>query len=55
MSIWLIILILVLLFGGGFGSYHTWGAYGPGYGGGLSLGTVCLIILIVYLFGNRAP
>ena len=39
----LIIIILVLLFGGGFG-YRRWG-----YGGGIGIGGILLIVLIVYL------
>jgi hypothetical protein len=34
MSLLLIILVLFLVFGGGFGAYHSYGAYGPAYGGG---------------------
>ena len=46
MSILLIILIILLLAGGGFG-YRTWGPMG----GGISVGTVLIIILILYLLG----
>ena len=37
----------VLLFGGGFG-YHRWG-----YGGGIGIGGILLIVLIVYLLFGR--
>ena len=43
MDLILIILIIVLLFGGGFG-YSRWG-----HRGGLGIGGVLLILLIVYL------
>src|SRR5882724_8952707 len=39
--------ILVLLFGGGFG-YRRWG-----YGGGIGIGGILLIVLIVYLLVGR--
>jgi hypothetical protein len=47
MDLILIIIILVLLFGGGFG-YRRWG-----YGGGIGIGGVLLIVLIVYLLFGR--
>ena len=37
------LLVLVLLFGGGFG-YSRWGA-----GGGIGIGGVLLIVLVIYL------
>jgi hypothetical protein len=46
MSLLLIILLILLLGGGGFG-YHTWGPIG----GGISVGTVLVIILVLYLLG----
>jgi hypothetical protein len=46
MSLLLIVLLVLLLGGGGF-SYHTWGPMG----GGISVGTVLIIILILYLLG----
>lgn len=46
----LLIIILILVFGGGLGYYgHT--AYGPWGGGGIGLGTILLIFLICYMFG----
>jgi hypothetical protein len=48
MDVILIIIILLLLFGGGFG-YRRWG-----YGGGIGIGGILLIVLIVYLLlGHR--
>ena len=47
MDLILIIIILVLLFGGWFG-YHRWG-----YGGGIGIGGILLIVLIVYLLVGR--
>jgi hypothetical protein len=43
MDLILIILIVMLLFGGGFG-YSRWG-----YGGGIGIGGILLIVLVVYL------
>ena len=46
----LLIILLVLLFGGGGGyyGYSRWGA-----GGGLGMvGTILLIVLVIYLFGG---
>ena len=47
MSLLLLIIILVLLFGGGFG-WHNWGPIG----GGISIGTILIIILIIWLLGG---
>ena len=47
MDLILIIIILVLLFGGEFG-YRRWG-----YGGGIGIGGILLIVLIVYLLFGR--
>lgn len=44
MSLLLIVLLILLLAGGGLG-YHTWGAMG----GGISVGTV-LVIILVYTY-----
>jgi hypothetical protein len=46
----LLLILLVLLFGGGGGyyGYSRWG-YGGGFG---ILGTVLLIVLVVYLLGG---
>lgn len=47
MDLILIVLLLVLLFGGGFG-YSRWG-----YSGGLGIGGILLAILVIYvLFGH---
>lgn len=45
----LLIIILVLLFGGG-GGYYGYSRWGSGGGLGI-LGTVLLIVLIMYLVG----
>lgn len=50
MSLLLIILLVLLLAGGGFG-YRT---YGPVGGSGI-VGTILIIILVLYLLGALAP
>jgi hypothetical protein len=50
----LLIIVLVLLFGG-FGGYWGHSTYGPTYpwaGPGIGLGTILVILLIVYLLGG---
>ena len=47
MDLILIIIVLLLIFGGGFG-YNRWG-----YGGGIGIGGILLIVLIVYLLVGR--
>jgi len=49
----LIVIILVILLFGGFGGYHTYRNenFGPVWGGGIGLGTVLLVILILYVLG----
>jgi hypothetical protein len=47
MDLILIILVLFLLFGGAFG-YHRWG-----YGGGIGIGGILLIVLVAYLLIGR--
>jgi polyferredoxin len=46
----LLIILLVLLFGGG-GGYYGYSRWGAGGGFGI-LGTVLLIVLVVYLLGG---
>jgi hypothetical protein len=46
----LLIILLVLLFGGG-GGYYGFSRWGAGGGFGI-LGTVLLIVLVVYLLGG---
>jgi len=49
-SMLILLIILLVLFGGGGGYYgHT--RWGYGGGAGVCLGTVLLILLIVYLLG----
>jgi hypothetical protein len=50
----LLIIILILLFGGG-GGYYGYGRWGYRGGFGISLGTILLIVLIVYLLGALPP
>ena len=46
----LLLVLLILLFGGG-GGYYGYSRWG--YGGGLGIvGTVLLIVLVVYLLGG---
>jgi hypothetical protein len=56
MGLVLLIVLIVLLFGGGFGTtYGVWGGpayYGYGYGG-FGLGTILLIVLIILLLRRR--
>jgi hypothetical protein len=47
----LLIIILLILFGGG-GGYYGYGRWGYGVIAAIGLGTVLLIILIVYLLGG---
>jgi hypothetical protein len=47
----LVIILLVIIFGGG--GYYGYGAYGPAYGGGVSLIGLLVIILVVYLLLGR--
>jgi len=46
----LLIIVLVLLFGGG-GGYYGYSHWGPGGGLGV-VGTVLLVMAVVYLFGG---
>ena len=47
----ILLIILLLVFGGGGGYYgHT--RWGPGGGAGIGLGTILMILLIVYLLGG---
>ena len=46
----LLIILLVLLFGGG-GGYYGYSRWGPGGGLGI-VGTVLLVVVLLYLFGG---
>jgi len=46
----ILIILLILLFGGGFG-YYGHATWGPQYGFPVGLGTILVIILIVWLLG----
>ena len=53
MALLLIVIVLVLIFGGGGGFYYGNRQFGsPVYGGGFGLGTVLLILLVLYLLGG---
>ena len=47
----ILLLILLLVFGGG-GGYYGHARWGPAGGAGIGLGTILLIVLIVYLLGG---
>lgn len=46
----LLIILLLLLFGGG-GGYYGYGRWGSRGGFGIGLGTIILIVLLVYALG----
>ena len=52
MSLVLFILLLLLLFGGFGGGYWAHSNYGGYYGPGISIGTILLVILLVFLFSG---
>jgi hypothetical protein len=48
----LIVVAVLLLFGGLSGHFGLWGAgpaYSPYYGGGIGLGTILLVIVIIWI------
>jgi hypothetical protein len=47
----IVLILLVLLLGGG-GGYYGHSRWGAGGGAGISLGTVLLIVLAVYVLGG---
>ena len=47
----ILLIILVLVFGGG-GGYYGHSRWGPSGGAGVGLGTILLIVFIVYLLGG---
>lgn len=47
----ILLIVLILLFGGG-GGYYGHSRWGPSGGAGVGLGTVVLIVLLVYLLGG---
>ena len=51
LSLLILILLLVVVFGGG--GYYAHGAYGPLYGGGISLVGFIVIVLVVILLSGR--
>jgi hypothetical protein len=48
----LLVIILLLVLFGGFGSYRAYGSWGPGYGGGIGIGTILICVLIWYLLSG---
>ena len=48
----LILIIVLLLFGGIGGGWYGHQNYGPWGGGGIGLGTILIILLIAYLLGG---
>jgi hypothetical protein len=47
----ILLIILLILFAGG-GGYYGHSRWGPGGGVGISLGTILIIVLVVYLLGG---
>jgi hypothetical protein len=49
----LLIIVLLIVFGGGFGywGHSQWGANQPFAGPGIGLGTILVILIICYLLG----
>jgi hypothetical protein len=50
MGLIILIVVLVLIFGGG-GGYYGYNRWGYAGGGGISLGTILLILLVCWLLG----
>jgi len=52
-----VVIILILLFGGwsGYYGHSTWGPTYPWAGPGLGIGTILLIVLLLYLLGGLRP
>lgn len=48
----LIILIIIALGGGSWGSYNLHTRYGPAYGGLGVIGLVVIVLLLVYILGR---
>ncbi len=51
MGLILLIVILLLVFGGGFG-YYGHARYGPTYGWGGGIGLILLILVLLIIFGG---
>lgn len=49
----IIVLVLLLLLLGGWGSHYGYNAYGPAWGVGGGLGTILIIIFVVWLLSGR--
>lgn len=54
MSLIILVVVCVLLFGGGFGvfAHRQWGEQNGFAGPGIGLGTILVIFLLIYLFGG---
>jgi hypothetical protein len=50
MGLIILIVVLLLIFGGG-GGYYGYRRWGYGGGGGIGLGTILVILLVLYLLG----
>jgi hypothetical protein len=48
----LIVIILLLLVLGGGGGWYGWNQGGPSYGIGGGLGTILLVLLVIWLLGG---
>lgn len=49
----LILIIVLLLCGGGFGSYYGHTNWGPAFGPGIGIGTILLVLLVFFLLQGR--
>lgn len=47
----ILLIILLLLFAGG-GGYYGHSRWGPSGGAGIGLGTILIVLLVVYLMGG---
>jgi hypothetical protein len=50
-TMWILIILLLLLLGGG-GGYYGHSRWGYGGGAGIGLGTILVILLVVYMLGG---
>jgi hypothetical protein len=48
----LLLILLILLFGGG-GGYYGYGRWGHRGGFGVGLGTILVVVLLVYVLGGH--
>lgn len=52
MDLILLVVILIFLFGGGYGSYHAYNRWGPNYGYSSVVGILIVVLVVWLLFGN---